>query len=166
MSHVVRMIDLVQNNFSSHGVSSFFMMNTCMTSMIVFVNRWWYHMFKDCNSNNIYHHQLILIKCFTLWSHSSTVLLSTRNSNMCVDHLHHWYHNRLNPRRVFLRTIMNTIDWFFVKFCCWKIVHGCCLPSTCNYVLVLSDCNRQTCFSIVFCFCDTTLVQWLFLPSV
>ena len=35
MSHVVRMIDLLKKNISTHGVSSFFMLNTWMTSMIV-----------------------------------------------------------------------------------------------------------------------------------
>ena len=42
---------------------------------------------------------------YVCWSRSSLIQM------FCS----HNYHNRLNPRRVFLRIIMNTIDWFFVK---------------------------------------------------
>ena len=61
-------------------------------------------------------------------------------------------------------------DWFsrlpIVFTIRWNIVHGSCLPSTCNLEIILSDCNHHTCFQSNSVLDDTSLALWLFCPSV
>ena len=68
--------------------------------------------------------------------------------------------NRLNPRRVCRRIIMNTFDRFWSIFSSpnrilfhvwWNIAYGSSLPSASNLEIILSECNHHSCFWIVFC---------------
>ena len=208
MSHVVRMVDL-----SSHGVSSFFMMNTWMISMIVldiindikssmiairhFLSGW---SFLSSSTHTLQNVRIVIIFIDSPWFDTKLekwsmitfiIDVSILNSQLLVCCFtskkkrfgqamdQHTFVSLFLISIVSIRVVFFGVsswilsidyDWFsrhrtILHKHMMKKEHGSCLPSTCNLEVKISDCNHQTCFSIVFCLRDVNSVQWLICPS-